>query len=78
MQGEELQWLKRENEILCQERDILIKSSGHLLAPKQMRFQFIEDHRDEFSVIQMCAVLDVSPSGYYAWQGRPPSGRIPT
>ena len=40
-----------------------------------MRFQFIEDHRDEFPVIRMCKVLDVSPSGYYAWRGRSPSAR---
>ena len=40
-----------------------------------MRFQFIADHRHEFPVIRMCKVLDVSPSGYYAWQGRPPSKR---
>jgi len=40
-----------------------------------MRFQFIEDHRDEFPVRRMCKVLEVSPCGYYAWRGRPPSAR---
>ena len=40
-----------------------------------MRFQFIEDHRDEFPVTRMCKVLNVSPSGYYAWCKRPVSAR---
>jgi putative transposase len=40
-----------------------------------MSFRFIEDHRDSYPVRLMCAVLEVSPAGYYAWRERPPSAR---
>jgi len=33
-----------------------------------MRYQFIQEHRQEFSVKRMCRVLDITVSGYYAWQ----------
>jgi putative transposase len=40
-----------------------------------MRFQFVDDHNDEFPVRRMCNELKVSSSGYYAWCKRPPSAR---
>jgi len=40
-----------------------------------MSFRFIEDHRDAYPVRLMCAVLEVSPAGYYAWRERPESAR---
>ena len=33
-----------------------------------MRYQFIREHREEFSVKRMCQMLGVTRSGYYAWQ----------
>jgi len=40
-----------------------------------MSFQFIEDHQHEYPVAQMCRVLEVSRSGYYAQHERPISPR---
>ena len=40
-----------------------------------MSFRFIEDHRDSYQVRLMCAVLEFSPAGYYAWRERPVSKR---
>lgn len=40
-----------------------------------MRYQLIQAHQKEFPVRRMCQALAVSPSGYYAWQGRPESAQ---
>ncbi|HEY6021882.1 MAG TPA: IS3 family transposase [Candidatus Paceibacterota bacterium] len=33
-----------------------------------MRYKYIREHREEFSVKRMCQLLAVTRSGYYAWQ----------
>ena len=38
-------------------------------------YRFIEKHRRQFSLQQMCRVLEVAPSGYYEWLKNPLSNR---
>lgn len=40
-----------------------------------MKYAWIHEHRDSFSVAVVCQVLGVSTSGYYAWIDRDPSPR---
>jgi transposase InsO family protein len=40
-----------------------------------MRFRFIREHADRFSIGRMCHVLSVSRSGYYSWLRRSESWR---
>ncbi|WP_369726293.1 hypothetical protein AB8Z38_17770 [Bradyrhizobium sp. LLZ17] len=39
------------------------------------RLRFTEGHRNAYPVRLMCAELEVSPAGYYAWRGRLQSAR---
>ena len=40
-----------------------------------MIFRFIDEHKGQWPVRLLCAALDVSTAGYYAWRGRPASAR---
>ncbi len=39
------------------------------------RYQFIADHRREYPVQRLCAVLGVAASGFYDWMRREPGQR---
>jgi putative transposase len=38
-------------------------------------YEFIKAHRDQFSVQEICRVLEVAQSGYYTWLKEPVSNR---
>ena len=60
----EISRLRRENDRLRTERDILKNGCDHLSGAPEMRFRLIEDHRDVWPVRVMCEALSVSRSGY--------------
>ena len=39
------------------------------------RYEFIRAHRSQYGVRTLCRVLEVAPSGYYAWIKNPLSNR---
>jgi putative transposase len=40
-----------------------------------VRFEFIDAEKAHYPIDVLCAALEVSRSGYYAWKGRPPPAR---
>ena len=50
-------------------------STRRLVRRVRSTYEFIRAHGDHYSVQAMCRVLEVAPSGYYAWLKCPQSNR---
>ncbi|HHT5677194.1 TPA: IS3 family transposase [Raoultella planticola] len=61
--------LKRTEE----ERDILKKGSAVLCKGARLKYRFINDHREIWSIVTMCRVLKVARAGFYFWIHNPVS-----
>lgn len=76
---EELRRLRREHRILREEREIRNKAAAQLALGRPTRSggdEFVEREKATHPVRRLCRVLDISPSGYWAWRRREPSARV--
>ncbi|HHC1547755.1 TPA: IS3 family transposase [Klebsiella pneumoniae] len=71
----EIRRLQKELKRVTDERDIFKKSRGVLRKAVRLRYAFIRDNTCCWPVRLLCRVLDVHPSGFYAWLHQPHSQR---
>ncbi|HFT5451661.1 TPA: IS3 family transposase, partial [Escherichia coli] len=71
----EIRRLQKELKRVTDERDIFKKSRGVLRKAVRLRYAFIRDNTYCWPVRLLCRVLDVHPSGFYAWLQQPDSRR---
>ncbi|HHN8406369.1 TPA: IS3 family transposase [Morganella morganii] len=71
----EIRRLQKELKRVTDERDIFKKSRGVLRKAVRLRYAFIRDNSRCWPVRLLCRVLDVHPSGFYAWFKQPYSQR---
>ncbi|WP_432537377.1 IS3 family transposase [Pantoea eucalypti] len=71
----EIRRLQKELKRVTDERDIFKKSRGVLRKAVRLRYAFIRDNICCWPVRLLCRVLDVHPSGFYAWLQQPHSQR---
>ncbi|HGW8426382.1 TPA: IS3 family transposase, partial [Citrobacter koseri] len=71
----EIRRLQKELKRVTDERDIFKKSRGVLRKAVRLKYAFIRDNTCCWPVRLLCRVLDVHPSGFYAWLQQPHSQR---
>ncbi|WP_250163181.1 IS3 family transposase [Psychrobacter sp. WY6] len=67
---EEVKRLKRQLKVAEEERENLKKGDGVLREKQSVKYAFIKDNQQIFSISRMCRVLSVKPSSYYDWLSR--------
>lgn len=67
--------LKRENEELRKELDLLKKVSGLLEEKECVRFQYLKEYKHKYNIKKACKTLNISRLGYYEYLQRKPSKR---
>ena len=72
----ELARLRKQVRELREEQDILRKTAAIFLENAPMKHRFIAAHQESHSVGKMADLLNVSRSGYYAWQATEESARV--
>ncbi|MCT1736003.1 IS3 family transposase, partial [Kocuria marina] len=66
--------LRTEQAKLAEERDILRQAAKYFAGGDELvnRFQFVEDHKDAWSVKRLCEVVEIARSSFYAWLAAAP------
>lgn len=55
--------------------EVLRKATAYFARGRAMKYAWIDEHRDQYTVSQLCRVLEISRRGYCQWRVRPPSKR---
>ncbi|WP_148211161.1 IS3 family transposase [Methylovorus glucosotrophus] len=67
--------LKAELRRVTDERDIPKKGRRVLCQAVRVKYAFIQEHACSHPIRRLCRMMNVHPSGYYAWQQAPQSAR---